>query len=152
MSDAALDKTQIKTDLLAHLSGEDRATDRQVEVTEAAAQPIDQGAHTTDDLSQADAAGDLNRMFEQIDATQQARIDAAKALDMSPTSTVAPGAVVVLDGSSYVVGVPTDQFTSGGVSYAGISTDAPLYEQLKGRSAGESVTFNGTTSTIDAVH
>lgn len=148
----AIDKQQIRADLVAHLTGEDEQTDRAVAAEGAAAKPTEQDSYSVDDVSQADAAGDRHAMFQRIDATQEALADAARALDVSPTDTIEAGAVVDLDGEAYVVGVASDEFTSGGRAYSGIATDAPLFAELRGKKAGDSVTWNGQTTHIDSVH
>lgn len=146
-----IDKEQVRADLLAHLLGGEGATSDAIEVRSDAAEPIEDEAYSIDDVSQRDTARQLRALLQEHDAAQQALVAAARALDMTPTQTVAPGAIITLDGAHYVVGVASDEFTSGGAAYSGISTDAPLYAQLAGREAGDTVSFNGHSSTIESI-
>ena len=146
-----IDKEPVRADLIAHLRGEESSTDASLDVREHAGQAPDGQEHSADDDSQRDEAGDQRAALQENDAAQLALISLAKGLDMSPTQVVQPGAVVTLDGTSYVVGVPADEFTSGGASYAGLATDAPVYQLLLGKRAGETVVVAGSETTIDAV-
>ena len=146
-----IDKEQVRADLIAHLRGEESSADASIDDRESAAQAPDDQEHRVDDDSQRDEAGDQRAALQENEAAQLALISLAKGLDMSPTQVVQPGAIVTLDGTSYVVGVPTDEFTSGGASFAGIATDAPVYQLLLGKRAGETVVVAGSETTIDAV-
>jgi hypothetical protein len=64
---------------------------------------------------------------------------------------VVPGAIVAFGGDHYVVGTVADEFACDGVTYEGISADAPLYAVIKGLRAGDSFTFNGQEHRVDAV-
>lgn len=147
----SIDKEQVRADLIAHLRGEESSTDSSLEARDEAVAAPDGQERRADDDSQRDEADDQRAALQENDAAQLALISLAKGLDMSPTQVVQPGAIVTLDGTSYVVGVPTDEFTSGGASFAGIATDAPVYQLLLGKRAGETVVVAGSETTIDAV-
>lgn len=146
-----IDKEQVRRDLVNHLRGGEDVLDEAVAVRAEDAAPPDDGAYTIDDEVQQDEAGDAHAAFQQVDDQQQALVAAAQRLDMSPKDTVEPGAIITLSGEHHVVGVASDEFTSGGVSYSGIATDAPLYAGLEGKRAGDSVRHLDQVSTIDAV-
>ncbi|OYO19504.1 hypothetical protein [Enemella evansiae] len=151
MSEQRIDKEQVRSDLLSHLRGGEDVLDEAVQVRATDAAPTDDGAYTIDDEVQADEAGDTHAAFQQVDDAQADLVADARGLDFSPKDTVEPGAIITLAGDRYVVGVASDEFTSGGATYAGIGTDAPLYAELRGKRAGDSVSFRGETSSIDAV-
>ncbi|MEI2779214.1 MAG: hypothetical protein V9G19_25280 [Tetrasphaera sp.] len=148
---AGVDKSRVIADLIAHLDRADGATDSAIAADARASAAVETESYSVDDISQRDSAGDIHALLEEHDDAQRALIVAARALDVSATDVVGPGAVIVLDGERYVVGVASDEFRSEAIPYAGISLDAPLYAELAGRRAGERVSFRGHTSTIDAV-
>lgn len=144
-------KEDVRRDLIAHLLGGESATDDAIGVHAVAAEWVDDEASSVDDISQRDAAGDLHALMQEHDDQQQALVAKARALDMTATETVRPGAIIGLDGAHYIVGVASDEFTSGALTYAGISVDAPLYGRLEGAKARDTIAFNGHSSTIDYV-
>jgi transcription elongation GreA/GreB family factor len=149
MDDAA--KQRIKAALVAQAHEALAALQTQVGDDKAATVLPEDDTFQADDLSQADEAGDLGALFEQSVARQQSLLETLEALDFSPTDTVRPGAVVAFGGSHYVVGVVADEFEVDGVTYEGISADAPVGEAIEGLKAGDSFTFNERTQTLDTV-
>jgi transcription elongation GreA/GreB family factor len=149
MDDAA--KQRIKEALVTQASEALAALQTQVGDDKAAAVIPEDDTFQADDLSQADEAGDLGALFEQSVARQQALLETLETLDFSPTDTVRPGAVVAFGGSHYVVGVVADEFEVDGVTYEGISADAPVGEAIDGLKEGDSFTFNEQTQTLDTV-
>ena len=149
MDDAA--KQRIKEALVTQANEALVALQTQVGDDKAATVIPEDDTFQADDLSQADEAGDLGALFEQSVARQQALLETLEALDFSPTDTVRPGAVVAFGGSHYVVGVVADEFEVDGVTYEGISADAPVGEAIDGLKAGDSFTFNEHTQTLDTV-
>lgn len=122
-----------------------------VEAQRAAAESDSAETASVDNLSQSDQAGEMTSLYEGSEARQLASREALDALDFGPHSTVAPGALVSFDGGHYVVGVVSDAVVVDGVSYEGISADAPLYPAIEGLRAGDSFTFGGREHRIDAV-
>ena len=149
MDDAA--KQRIKTALVAQATEALDALKAQVRDDDAAAVIPEDDTYQADDLSQASEAGDLGELFEQSVARQQALLSTLESLDFSPTDTVRPGAVVAFGGAHFVVGVVADEFEVDGVTYEGISADAPVGEAIVGLKAGDTFTFNERTQTLDVV-
>ncbi|WP_050348509.1 hypothetical protein [Arsenicicoccus sp. oral taxon 190] len=143
-------KQQVKDDLIAHLAGQ-LAGGARAGQDEAAAASAELGERRVDGDAQRDEAGDLHGVLGAVDARQRLDLKEARALDVATTDTVQPGAVVELGGRHYVVGVVTDEFESGGVSYQGIATDAPIYDVIHGLRAGDTFSFGGQDQTITAV-
>jgi hypothetical protein len=108
-------------------------------------------SYTADDLSQSDEDGELAELFEGAEDRQIGLLKAIDGLDFGPQDTVVPGAIVAFGGDHYVVGTVADEFACDGVTYEGISADAPLYAVIKGLRAGDSFTFNGQEHRVDAV-
>lgn len=146
-----VNKEQVRDDLVAHLQSSVKQDDAEIDMRKEDAAPIEQDEHRVDDISHQDEAGDVHALFQEVNDKQLALVKVAKALDVSPKSTVEAGAIITLDDENYVVGVASDEFTSGSLTFSGISSDAPIYEALAGKAAGDSVEFNGGTHKVSAV-
>ncbi|MFD7159807.1 hypothetical protein ACFV9C_34775 [Kribbella sp. NPDC059898] len=147
-----MDKLRVKDALLAHLEAHLRATDAAVGREDSAARLDPDTVFSVDDQSQSDEAGDLGGLFEHIGEREHSTVDEAAQLDFAPATEVRPGAIVVLDGSRYVVGVISSPFECDGATYEGMTTDAPLYGAIKGLHGGDKFTYDATEHEIDAVY
>lgn len=145
------EKQQVREALLAWArrqlgTTEDRADQEQ----DASEIPQDEG-HDLDEVWQSEQAADMNTLLEEHAEDREDALAGIEDLDFSAADTVRPGAIVEVDGQRYVVGVVLDELEVGGHSYAGLSTDAPLYEALQGRKAGDNVSFRDQEQTITLV-
>ena len=120
-------KRQVLAALVERVSNRLSETERTVSAQKDASDIDQDSSFSIDDLSQADAAGDLTALFEQSTARQRATLHAIQTLPDGPCDRVGPGALVGFGGARFVVGVTADAFTVGGHSYEGISNDAPIY-------------------------
>ncbi|GAA1610762.1 MULTISPECIES: hypothetical protein [Kribbella] len=145
-------KLRVKDALLAHLEEHLRATDAAVGREDSAARLDPDSAFSVDDQSQSDEAADLGGLFEHVGERAHSTVSEAEQLDFGPAAEVRPGAIVVLDGSSYVVGVISSPFECDGTTYEGMTTDAPLYGAIRGLRAGDRFTYDATEHEIDAVY
>ncbi|MBO1757166.1 hypothetical protein EDC82_1400 [Dermacoccus sp. SAI-028] len=148
MSD--VDKAQVLKDLVAHLSERLDQADEAVRLRQQVGEVIEQDEHRVDDVSHQEDAGDMHDTLQEVDKTQQRIVETAKALTTA-CDVVKPGAVISFGGEHFVVGVATDEFTSGGTTYLGISPDAPIYAAIEGKRAEDTFEFNGTMLTLDDV-
>ena len=64
-------------------------------------------------------------------------------------STVTEGALVRLSGRYFIIAVSTAKFTCQGQEIMGISTMAPIFEEIEGARAGETVDFKGRSFLIE---
>lgn len=144
-------KLRVKEALIAHLEASLRATDAAVSREDSAARLDPDSSFSVDDQSQSDEAGDLSGLYEDVAERQHNTVTQAESLDFAPTSEIRPGAIVVLDDNHYVVGVVSSPFECDGITYEGMTTDAPLYDALKGLGTGDTVTFAATEHHIHSV-
>ncbi len=79
----------------------------------------------------------------QRDLETLSTIDPAVRLDV-----VRFGAVVHTDQYNFLIAVSMDDFDAGGKEYLGVTTKAPVMQELSGRKVGEKATVNGVTYTI----
>ena len=145
-------KLRVKDALVAHLEEHLRATDAAMGREDSAARLDPDSTFSVDDQSQSDAAADLGGLYERVGERQHSAVARAQSLDFDPATEVGPGAIVVLDDDHYVVGVVSSPFDCDGVTYEGMTTDAPLYSAIKGLRAGDSFTFDATEHHVDAVY
>ena len=106
----------------------------------------------TDDQSHHRESLDVsNKLHDQIHEHEE-HLKTINSISFEPTDTVKPGAVVSVNGRCMVVAVPKSKFQFDGRDFIGISTKAPIYQNLKDKKAGETFTFNGRKLTIEAVN
>jgi len=98
-------------------------------------------AFDVQDASQTVQARNLSEAFDSPLDDQQHKIDLLERIDFGPKATVAPGAVVKLDGRYFVIGAATAPFVCEGVTLVGLSTEAPIYDALADRHEGERFGF-----------
>lgn len=144
-------KRRVREALIAQVRGELRKSSANVAAEDSAARLDPDSAYSVDDQSQADEAGDLGGLSASAERHQAELLKQVEALDFGPKTVVSPGALVGFDGDRYVVGVAVGAFECDGVSYEGISSDAPIYSSLKGLRAGDTFEFGGGVHRIDFV-
>lgn len=101
--------------------------------------------------AQAELASDLSEALDAPVHLHADKLAKIRAIDFGPKSKVEEGAVVRFGGRSFVIAVATQVFDCAGVELMGISTDAPIYEALADRLAGERFEFNGRSLVIEDV-
>lgn len=104
-----------------------------------------------DQASQEFGNAELAEYFEGPTRTYEAALKRLQSIDFGPKSRVEEGAAVQVDDRWYVVGVATQAFVCEGLTYMGISTEAPIYQALEGAVAGDAVAFRGRDLRIQAV-
>lgn len=104
-----------------------------------------------DQSSQEIGNAELAEYFEGATRSYEAALKRLQSIDFGPKTRVEEGAAVRVDDRWYVIGVATQAFVCDGLTYMGISTDAPIYQALAGATAGESVEFRGRDWNVQAV-
>lgn len=105
----------------------------------------------TGDAALAEAAGELAEAFDQPVHVHADKLAHLREIDFGPKTVVEEGAVVRFGGRNFVVSVSTARFEHDGESFMGISTQAPIYDALRGLGAGDTAQFNGREIEIEAV-
>jgi hypothetical protein len=104
-----------------------------------------------DQASQEFGNAELAEYFEGPARTYEAALQRLQSIDFGPKSHVEEGAAVQVDDRWFVVGIATQAFVCDGLTYMGISTDAPIYKALEGAVAGEAVAFRGRDLKVQAI-
>ncbi|HEX6889819.1 MAG TPA: hypothetical protein VF141_03985 [Chryseolinea sp.] len=67
------------------------------------------------------------------------------------TARVEPGAAVVTNVATFYISVSIEQFNVDGEPFIGLSVHSPLYIFMKGKVAGDTVTYNGRVYRINDI-
>lgn len=104
-----------------------------------------------DELAQAEFARDLSEAFDQPIHAHADKIASLRRIDFGPKDKVGEGAIVKMMDRYFVIAVATDRFVCDGNDLMGVSAQAPLFQAIAGKSAGEACTFNGRPIVVDLV-
>lgn len=105
----------------------------------------------SDEQAQAELASDLSEAFDQPVHAHADKIARLQRIDFGPKDKVEEGAIIKIMDRHFVIAVATDRFVCDGIELMGISAQAPLFEALEGKSAGDAATFNGRRFVVDLV-
>lgn len=105
-----------------------------------------------DDQSHHRQSIEISDQLEAQAHVHSEHLETLKNTSFAPKEIIEPGAVVSVNGRCMIVAVSKPVFTIDGRTFIGISTEAPIYKELKGKKKGDSFTFNGRNFTIDAVN
>ncbi len=72
-------------------------------------------------------------------------------LDFGHKDFVTEGAVALVNGEYFIIGIPACQFDFNKSHFVAMSPDAPFYQVLMDKSQGDSFVFNNKTYTIESV-
>ena len=147
----AAEKKAIRRAVLKRMGVDDEAVADEIEQLDEVSDIVRDEPTDESERAHQEIASDMQVLLEESDEQARADAEAAKELDFSPKDAVGPGAIVGLDGQRYVVGVVVDEVEVDGQSYAGLSTDSPLYEAVEGLKAGDEYTFRDQKSTVEFV-
>ncbi len=112
-------------------------------------------AHT--DYDEDDTKGQLLNDFEKyaeyLDNSRQMKEKLSRIDQNHYSETIDFGSIVETSENYYFISVPVGKIVlEEGASVYAISTEAPIYQEMKGKKAGESFTFNDKTHEIKGVH
>lgn len=89
----------------------------------------------------------LERQIHQ----RENEIETLRNLDFGHKTSVTEGAVALVDGQYYIIGIPACQFDFSGKHFVAMSPDAPFYQELMDKKQNDSFIFNGKEFTIDSI-
>ena len=104
------------------------------------------------DAAMAEQASDLAEAFDQPIHTNIEKLDKLETINFGPKDEVGEGAVVKFNGRHFVIAVPTSKFICEGESFMGISTDAPIYQAMKGLTTGDEFSFGDQKYEIELLY
>ena len=95
-----------------------------------------------------------SEVAQAFETTLHSHIDAIeklKSIDFGPKSVIEEGAVIFLRNRWFVIAVATTQFDCDGTPFMGISTDAPLFKAMEGKSPDDWFVWGGQEFRISVV-
>lgn len=104
-----------------------------------------------DEQAQAEIASDLSEALDDTVRDHVSKLEKLQKIDFGPKSTVQQGALVKLSGRYFIVAVSTARFSCAGQELIGISDMSPIFAEIEGMGAGESLDFKGRMLTIEQV-
>lgn len=105
-----------------------------------------------DDQSHHRQSIEISDQLDKQAHVHQDHLEAINKISFAETDTVGPGAIVSVNGRCIIVAVSKPPFKVGDRDFMGISVQAPIYKELKGKKAGDSFEFNNRKFTIEAVN
>lgn len=115
------------------------------ENSEPSTDPDEQGG-------QGEMMGDTETVAEQLNAARKIKERLAATNIRNTSEHVRPGSIVETDKSYYFVSVALGKIDmEDGSSVYTLSPEAPIYEHLENKKAGDSFVFNGNTFNIKSV-
>lgn len=89
----------------------------------------------------------LERQIHQ----RENEIETLHNLDFSRKESVTEGAVALVDGQYYIIGIPACQFDFEGKHFVAMSPDAPFYQELMNKKQKDSFVFNDKTFMVESI-
>jgi transcription elongation GreA/GreB family factor len=128
----------------------DTAQDDMRRLREAAGRNADDNQSETYESNQQEMLNEMQDMQDHFDFLEESAALFNRIDFQSSFEQVKPGALVVTDKMTFLVGISGD-FESDGQKIKGISSSAPIFEAMKDKKAGDEVTVNGNTFKIKKV-
>lgn len=144
-------KQAVKDALIARVEQALAVTSDLAEVENDAAEVVTEDTTSIDDGYQAEQAADMSELLDDAAERRAADLEELRALDVSSTDEVRPGAAVEVGGVHYLVGVVAEDIDVDGTTWAGLSVESPLYEALQGAKVGDEVTVNNRTQKVTLI-
>jgi hypothetical protein len=104
-----------------------------------------------DDNSHREQTEELLQAMERQIHQRENEIKVLRDLDFGNKSSVTEGAVALVNGQYYVIGIPACQFELDGKHFVAMSPNAPFYQELMDRKQNDSFVFNDKTFTIESI-
>ncbi|UAY56011.1 hypothetical protein [Arachidicoccus terrestris] len=104
-----------------------------------------------DDNSHREQAEEYLYALERQISQRETELRQLRNLDFGKKDAVTEGAVALVNGNYYIIGIPACQFDLDGKHYIAMSPDAPFYEQLMGRRQNDSFLFQEKQFTVENI-
>jgi hypothetical protein len=104
-----------------------------------------------DDNSHREQTEEYLQAMERQIRLRENEIKILRDLDFSRKTSVTEGAVALVNGQYYIIGIPACQFDLEGAHLIAMSPDAPFYQKLMDKKQNDSFVFDGKTFTIESI-
>lgn len=109
------------------------------------------GVEDVGDYSHQVANEDISELLDRQITEHKEHLNQIKHISFAPTDEIELGAVAKVNGKYFVIAVAEPKFEFEGKEFMGISVSAPIYNQLRGKKAGEEFVFNKMNFKIEEV-
>lgn len=104
-----------------------------------------------DDNSHREQTEEYLQAMERQIHQRENEIKVLRDLDFGHKTSVTEGAVALVNGQYYIIGIPACQFDLEGKHFVAMSPDAPFYQELMDKKQNDSIVFNDKTFTIESI-
>jgi hypothetical protein len=104
-----------------------------------------------DDNSHREQTEEILQAMERQIHQRENEIKLLRDLDFGRKTSVVEGAVALVNGQYYIIGIPACQFDLDGKHFVAMSPEAPFYRELMDKKQNDSFVFNGNTFTIESI-
>ncbi len=104
-----------------------------------------------DDNSHREQTEEFLQAMEKQIHQREKEIKMLRDLDFGRKTSVTEGAVALVNGQYYIIGIPACQFDLDGKHFVAMSPDAPFYQELMDKKQNDSFVFNDRTFTIESI-
>jgi hypothetical protein len=104
-----------------------------------------------DDNSHREQTEEYLQAMERQIHQRENEIGMLRDLDFGSKTSVTEGAVALVNGQYYIIGIPACQFDLEGKHFVAMSPDAPFYQELMDKKQNDSFVFNDRTFTIESI-
>lgn len=104
-----------------------------------------------DDNSHREQTEEYLQALERQIHQREEELTMLRNLDFGHKTSVTEGAVALVNGQYYIIGIPACQFDLQDKHFVAMSPDAPFYQQLMDRKQNESFVFNNKSFRIESI-
>lgn len=146
-----MDKVTLKATLIkAHQETLQRLWD-DYKSYQSGGKPNLEDVRDADDNSHRKQTEEYLQALERQIHQRENEIEMLRNLDFGRKTSVTEGAVALVDGQYYIIGIPACQFDLAGKHFVAMSPDAPFYQELMDKKQNDSFVFNGKGFTIESI-
>ena len=146
-----MDKVTLKATLIkAHQETLERLKDEYANYQSGGNLNLDDVRDADDNSHREQTEEYLQAMERQIHQREN-ELKVLRDLDFSRKTSVTEGAVALVNGQYYIIGIPACQFDFEGKHFVAMSPDAPFYQKLMDSKENDSFMFNDNTFTIVSI-
>ena len=146
-----MDKVTLKATLIkAHQETLERLKDEYANYQSGGNLNLDDVRDADDNSHREQTEEYLQAMERQIHQRENEH-KVLRDLDFSRKTSVTEGAVALVNGQYYIIGIPACQFDFEGKHFVAMSPDAPFYQKLMDSKENDSFMFNDNTFTIESI-
>jgi hypothetical protein len=104
-----------------------------------------------DDDSHREQTEEYLQSLERQIRQREKELEKLRNLDFGHKDLVTEGAVALVNGEYFIIGIPACQFDWEGRHFVAMSPDAPFYQSLMDKRQNDSFVFNNKTYAVESI-